>query len=397
MSKRILIVMPNPCLPPKGADEKNRFGIIRMFQELGYDVTIITKSNQPEINLDEIARTYQVKISQHPYRLRSQRKLAYYLQRLINPYRWDGAADEYFDKSFWKVIQEEVKMLRPDVILFEYTFLWPIIDALHDFQGPILIRSHNFEPVHFLSEDGVTPINILKFMAKIITEYKAGRVADTLCAITPDEARQYKLFCAKHVITLHSGYLPLLLDRNAHTVKDSAGPLKLLFMGASYNIPHNRRAARFLIEELMPIIEQRIPRSFELYITGGKLPISLEQKAVGAIKYLGYVEDLNALLETVDIILVPHIAGHGMQLKVFEPLVLGMPVVTSRDVLGGYSFLSGNGVVIARNTDEYVEALIGLKNFEKRRNLGSQARAISEKLFSRTQTHDVLSKALDHE
>jgi hypothetical protein len=228
----------------------------------------------------------------------------------------------------------------------------------------------------------------------MITEYKAGRVADTLFAITLTEARYYKLCGARNVRALHSGYLPFLLEKPVHIVNDNPLPLKLLFMGASYNIAHNRRAVEFLLEQVMPTLELECPGVFELLITGGKLPQHIEKKMNQSIKYLGYIDNLEKLLPLVDAAVIPHIAGHGMQLKTFEPLVRGIPTVTFRGLLGGYAIEDGKEVMIAENTYQFVESIKALRDLALRRCLSHNARVKATQLFNKLSTKSVLEEAL---
>ncbi len=388
--------MPNLSLPPRGADENNRFGIIKLLQRQGYAITIIAKALNLDVDIQELETRFNVKIKLSPYKPSDSKTPKYYLKRLMNPLRWDGAADEYFDKTMWAIIKKEADMHTFDAVVIEYTFVWPVIYALKKYKGPIIIRSHNFEPLHFLSEDGISPLKIVKFFAKLLTEYKAGRVATTLLAITPKEANRYKSIRARNVLTLYSGYLPLLLERPPYVVCEHGAPLKLLFMGASYNIPHNKKAATFLIQELMPLMDLIAPGAFKLYISGGKLPQHLISKAHPSVKYVGYVDDIENLLQNIDAVVVPHLAGHGMQLKLFEPLVRGIPIVTTKSLLGGYPFKDQGAVITAQSLKEYGSALMNLQNSDTRRKLSRTARQMSEELFNSQNATAILAQALDY-
>lgn len=386
--KKALIIMPTPPFPPLGADEQNRLGIIRLLKELGYgEIVIIAKAREDQMSLAEAG------VSLIPYQVKSKKNLSYWIARAMNPFRWDGATDEYYDPRFRGAIDMAIAERKPDLLLVEYNFLWPAALSARRSGIPVIMRSHNFEALHFLSEDGLSLINLFKFLAKLLSEWRSCAVSDVVLAVTVKEAHEYRWLCpAQKIFALHSGALPDLVAKR-HIPHDRI-PVELLFMGSRYSIPHNLKAARLLIEGVMPAVEVAYPGIFHLSITGGKLPEKLARSLPGNTAYLGYVDDLEAVFEKTDVVIAPRVAGHGMQLKVFEPLCRGIPVVTSALVLGGYPFADGEEVFIADTIEEFVSAIGKLGSFETRRAMGNAAHVGAEALFGKAPTLAIMREAL---
>jgi glycosyltransferase involved in cell wall biosynthesis len=145
----------------------------------------------------------------------------------------------------------------------------------------------------------------------------------------------------------------------------------------------------------MPAVEKAYPGAFEWIVTGGKLP---ERVAIGLppyARYLGYVDNLDAVLMDVDGVIAPRVAGYGMQLKVFEPLCRGIPVVTSESVLGGYPFKDEEALLLAEDANEFVRACGKLQNIAYRRKLGENARMLALSLFAKKQSLAILRRACE--
>ena len=74
------------------------------------------------------------------------------------------------DNKMMREVNKQVKEWKPDVVWFDYTYLWPLYSIFRKKNIPIITRSHNFEPLHFLEEEGRTFINRIKFVIKYLNE-----------------------------------------------------------------------------------------------------------------------------------------------------------------------------------------------------------------------------------
>src|SRR5262249_46308871 len=153
---------------------------------------------------------------------------------------------------------------------------------------------------------------------------------------TPQEATTYTEFGA-NVITLPLRGLSQCIGK--HDIR-ARTPLHVFFMGASYSVEHNRAAARQFIE-VAEEAQRRAPGTFVFHIFRRKLPQELQLHSSSHLVYEGYVENLETRLAQMDIALTPSLMGAGMQQKVFEPIVRGIPTITSPRAIAGYDLVEG--------------------------------------------------------
>lgn len=388
---KILIITPKFPFPTTGACEQERLAGFLQLRRLEYQVRVIAKvfdwQNPAEIK--KWGSEHNIQIDLLPYAFFAK-SWSVKLKKLINPKYWDGAAAEYFAPETQNKVRQAVENWQPDLVWVDYTYLWPLYQITKNKNIPVITRSINFEPIHFLQEDGVSIKNLLKFLPKMASELITIRKSDFIFAITPKEERLYRKLGAKNIATLPLRSLPLLLaGKREITDKEK---LHLFFMGASYNVHHSRKAAEFIIKKIAPIVEKIAPGKFIFHLVGKKLPPDLERLCVGNVKAEGFIENLAEFLNQMDIALIPSLMGAGMQQKIFEPLARGTPTITSPRGLAGYPFQDREHLLIAKTKDEFVEQILRLQDRELRKKLSRNAMRLSQELFSQ----DKLDKIMRH-
>ncbi|MBI2443838.1 MAG: glycosyltransferase [Candidatus Magasanikbacteria bacterium] len=330
MSKRILVITPRFPEPASGACEQDRAENLRQLPRLGYEIEVIGKLytwQDPE----EIRAKWKasgVPLTLVPYRYigggwREQLERLRYT--LPHPGRLDPATLEYVEPRMRDTVREAVKRFQPDIVWCDYTYLWPLFRLIPR-ATPIVVRSINFEARHFLEEDGRTLFNYLRSLPKFYTEYISGRRAGVLFSITPDEEQQYQRWGARHAVNLPlRGFSHTI---GTHTPPGNRQPLKVFFMGSTYHVSHNRQALEFVVRQVAPRVFKKFGDAFQFHIFGMKFPADLQSFIRDNVHYEGYVDDLNAALQPMDIAMIPSLSGAGMQQKIFEPLARGFPTIT---------------------------------------------------------------------
>ncbi|MGE5541243.1 MAG: glycosyltransferase [Bacillota bacterium] len=393
---RVLVITPSFPVPETGAEQGDRAAGIRQLRRLGCEVSVIAKimPHADEVLAQEAAAAWGVSLTLIPYtNLSGLRKL---LGMLRNPLYFDGAAYEYADPVLRQAITDEVKRFNPQIAWFDYTYLWPTYSFFKRKGIPIVTRSHNFEPEHFLEEEGKSLINLLKFIPKFFGELRTIRSSTTLLAITPQERDVYDRLGARKASVLPLRTLPSYLAMPVREAADRS-ILHVFFMGSSYNVPHNRAAAQLVIEHIAPAAHLAYPGQFVFHIFGAKLPKELVARCDGqSVIYEGYVDNttLNEKLQAMDLALMPSLLGAGMQQKIFEPLARGIPTIASPRAIAGYGFRSGEEYVAADTKEEYLQALGAMRELAFRQKLSRAARVRSEELFSQAALDAVIRETL---
>ncbi|HEX3692051.1 MAG TPA: glycosyltransferase [Solirubrobacteraceae bacterium] len=104
----------------------------------------------------------------------------------------------------------------------------------------------------------------------------------------------------------------------------AAGEPRVLF-AANFAYEPNRNALRFLLEQAMPLVWERLPRA-RLTLVGGGLSDPPTDPRVEA---LGFVPDLTPVYRSADCAVVPLLQGGGTSLKLVEALAYGLPAVVT--------------------------------------------------------------------
>lgn len=375
--KNILVVTPRFPLPTLGACEQDRLNGLKQLKRLGFNVRVLAKvfAFQDKEAIIRWGRDNGIIIDLIDYETRR-----FFLRRLSNPFYWDGAAYEYSHKNTRALFELAITKSQPDVIWFDYTYLWPLYSLAEKFNIPIITRSINFEPFHFLQEDGYSVVNLLKFIPKLISELIVILKSDVILAITPKEKRIYQCLGAKKVLTLPLRGLPGCL-KQARDIAEKER-LDVFFMGSTYGVHHNRKAVEFLIKEVAPEVEKKSPGRFVFHILGTKLPADLEKYLNEKVVYEGQVENLDQFLQDMDMAIIPSLMGAGMQQKIFEPLARGIPTITSPRGLVGYPFRDRKHLLLARDKEEFVEKIISLQDINLRGFLSVNALDLCLRIFS---------------
>jgi hypothetical protein len=396
---RILVVTPKFPYPTTGACEQDRMQGIKDFIRYGYQVEVIAKIHDHQ-NKDQILAIakdlgFGLTLVDYKYSNLSQvQKLKHLFRRLINPLFIDGATYEYTDREIKKTLTEKLDSCQPDIVWFEYTYLWPLYKEVRKRGIKIVTRSINFEPQHFLEEDGYRFINYLKFIPKFFNELLSIKKSDLVFSISPKEKNIYKKISPNtKVFNLPIRVIPQLIGKNSD-VKDK-DCLDIFFMGSSYNVVHNRKAVEFIIKDIAPILQVQYSNMYKLHILGAKLPQNLKNILPANTTYEGYVSDLELFLANMDIALVPSLCGAGQQLKVFEPIVRGIPTITSSRAMVGYDFHKDEQILLANNSAEYISCLENCLDFSFRQKISRQAVVQAGNIFNQKLVDEIVEGELN--
>ncbi|WOJ96519.1 glycosyltransferase [Congregibacter brevis] len=108
-----------------------------------------------------------------------------------------------------------------------------------------------------------------------------------------------------------------------------SAPAELLFVGG-YNHPPNVDAARWLVDEILPVVLESVPDA-RLHLVGSNPPGDVLSLASDNVIVHGYVSDntLDELYRQVGVVVVPLRYGAGIKGKIIEAIANHVPVVTT--------------------------------------------------------------------
>ena len=130
------------------------------------------------------------------------------------------------------------------------------------------------------------------------------------------------------------------------------------------------------------------------HILGKKLPEDLSKLCKGNIKEEGFVDDLNIFLDEMDVAVIPSLMGAGMQQKIFEPLVRGIPTVTSVRGIAEYPYKDNEHVLYADDSSEFVNQILKLQDITIRKKLSQNSIKLSKEQFSTERIDEIVKKGI---
>eukprot|EP01030_Chromulinospumella_sphaerica_P033390 gene33390-34248_t len=125
--------------------------------------------------------------------------------------------------------------------------------------------------------------------------------------------------------TAARGIVPFFFDAQSSRVSPPASRT-ILFVAGFAHAP-NVDAARFLVEEILPSLQQKIG-PLKLILAGSNPTAEVKALASRHVEVTGYISDsaLNTLYDTCRVAVAPLRFGAGVKGKVIEALASGLPI-----------------------------------------------------------------------
>ncbi|MBD3235811.1 MAG: glycosyltransferase [Candidatus Eisenbacteria bacterium] len=131
------------------------------------------------------------------------------------------------------------------------------------------------------------------------------------------------------------------------------------FLG-TFRADFNRDALEHLLRDLWPAIRARVPQA-ELIVAGNGYEGPLREGVLQAGgRWLGFVDDLRAYYESIDLLLVPLRFGAGLRIRILEALAAAAPVVASPIAVASLGLTDGEQYREAETPAEVATAVAAL-------------------------------------
>ena len=143
------------------------------------------------------------------------------------------------------------------------------------------------------------------------------------------------------------------------------------------NSPYNIEAVQFFAEQILPLIQEKIPEA-KLHVVGQKPSKEVLSLASDSIIIHGTVPDVRPFFREAELYVVPLLYGGGTRLRILEAAACGKAIVTTSIGVEGLDFIPGKDLMVADSPTEFAKAVIKLiKNEDKRKYLGQRAQQVS--------------------
>lgn len=193
-----------------------------------------------------------------------------------------------------------------------------------------------------------------RFRSVLYRSLEVGLANTIPCTVVVSEAERSQL--AAHCPRADMVVIPTIHPRRMDPPPDPSRRRDLLFVG-SFNHPPNVDAVRFLIAEVMPLVAASAP-SMRIKVVGRGLPEDL-QRVLGD-DHLGWVEDLDPVIDESLAMIAPLRFGAGVKGKLGRALAAGLPIVTTGVGAEGLGLEDGRNALIRDDARGLAEACLEL-------------------------------------
>ena len=245
---------------------------------------------------------------------------------------------------------------------------------------PATLGHHNIES-HMLMRRADNENNLIKKAyfwqeAVRLRRYEA-RVADQFWAhITCsdlDAERLQQVAPGCHTIVIPNG-----VDTEYFRASDIPEQTLSVIFVASFNWYPNADAADFLLRDIWPLVQERIPGA-RLDIVGSGPSQALRKLAetFDNVKVHGFVDDIRPLMDAASVYVCPIRDGGGTKLKLLDAFSMQKCVVAHPIACEGIDAIPGVHVLHASTAEDFVNSLdLALHDAALRKNIGSSARRL---------------------
>jgi GT2 family glycosyltransferase/glycosyltransferase involved in cell wall biosynthesis len=176
-------------------------------------------------------------------------------------------------------------------------------------------------------------------------------------------------------------------------VPPAEGREGVVFVGGFSHTP-NLDAARFLAQEVMPLVWRRAPETV-LRIVGDLGTERLADLAGERVVIEGWIEDLDGLLDRTRAMAAPMRYGAGVKGKITHSLARGLPVVTTTVGIEGLDATAGRDLLVADDAAGLAAELVRLlRDDELWGTLSEGGLALASRRFSTGRIAEVLRSLL---
>jgi len=175
-------------------------------------------------------------------------------------------------------------------------------------------------------------------------ERRLADVADSIACVSEGEAEFF--------VALRPRARTIFVVPTVQRVPETPPPppterVGMLFFG-HFSHQANVDAVEYFVEAVAPRIWADLP-DMALTVAGANIPESIEQLASVRVRVVGWVDDIDALIDRSRILVAPVRFGAGMKGKVARCMARGLPVVTTPIGAEGLHLVSNESALISED------------------------------------------------
>lgn len=278
---------------------------------------------------------------------------------------------------------------KADIVIFSHPWVYPLVkDILRQNEQLIVYDAHNMEGLlrATLLDDGAFGSEIVKEAVK--AEYELCRASDIILACSHEDSelfhRLYHMPFSKIRTVPNGVFTKQILPASGEDKEKAKRELGLesrvmaIFIGSAY--PPNIEAANFICQKLAPALPH-----ITFAICGGVgEAINKVWEGASNIHVTGMLEEKEKLkyLAAADLALNPMVTGSGTNIKMFDFMAAGLPVLTTPVGARGIEDNTSAAFKVCYKSDFVPEIIKLTGDLELWKNLSKNARVLTEEKYS---------------
>lgn len=184
-------------------------------------------------------------------------------------------------------------------------------------------------------------------------ELACATAADATIVVTDEEASVLRASDTGPIAVV-----PTIHDVEAIGTMGYAATNGLIFIGG-YNHTPNVDAAKWLVEDIMPLVWEQLP-DVKLTLLGSNPPESLRSLANECIAVPGYIADVGPYFRAARVFVAPLRYGAGVNGKIGQALAFAVPIVTTAVGAKGFGLSHGSTAMVVEGARDFADAIVGL-------------------------------------
>lgn len=346
------------------------FGILQYLKEIGINTTFISFYETEDYTRNEVEElenlcggVYSVKLTWRSIALNTSLK-------------YPNSIQKYTRQAMFRKLKQVMENAYFDIVFIDHLHMFEYSKLFKN--SRVILIEHNVEADVWLNFVKKCP-GIIKLFVKrnaIMTyEYEKRAIQSVFGVISISELDAQKLKSMTpeaNIYVMHPYISYKLVKTPADILKTN---MKLLFIG-SYGWYPNQEAAKFLVEQVMPILRKHLP-GIHLFLVGKEPTNEIIKygKTYCDITITGTVKSTDTYIRSCDLLINPIFSGSGLNLKMLEAMGKGIPVVSSEYGARGINIIPFKHALIFKDVHECVDCIIKLlKDKEKAIALSVAAR-----------------------
>lgn len=374
---KILIVSNKVPYPPRDGGAIATFSLLKAYEELGHDVSILAMSTQK----------HPVKLRDIPSHL--QQNIRWFIHNVPAPITLKGVvknilfsslpynAARFLDYEFAVRLQHLLEENSFDIIQFEGLYVCHYIDLVrYKTKAKAIYRAHNIESEvwqrRLKQTKGLKKLYIYSLLKRLKRFERS--YANRFDAILPISLRDSQFWRNVYLDKTGHCITPTGIKKIVHP-KASTYSRALFHLGALDWHPNIEGLRWFFKECWANVLESCPDVIFHIAGRNGSKKLLDEFSMYKNVQLHGEVEDANDFMTTHGIMLVPLLSGGGMRIKIVEGLSLACPIVSTSIGAEGIDISNQQHLLTANTPEDFSQQTIDLlNNITKAKQLGANGK-----------------------